>query len=155
MFVFPYIVNIIRNWCNFWFIYLYPISSTCFGRSVTNYSYQRFADTCCVHIQGWSSPWGLKVNTASYFSRLSSSYLSLNSLLPTSNMCQCWNILRRRKMCCVFTLTHWGRVTQICVFNTRLFSLHNTLNYAMHRTCLRMVLLTDVYKNLTSHSIKL
>jgi len=25
------------------------------------------------------------------------------------------------------TLTHWGRVTQICVFNTRLFSLHNTL----------------------------
>ena len=26
-----------------------------------------------------------------------------------------------------FILTHWGRVTQICVFNTRLFSLHNTL----------------------------
>ena len=25
-------------------------------------------------------------------------------------------------------LTHWGRVTQICVFNTSLFSLHNTLN---------------------------
>ena len=25
-------------------------------------------------------------------------------------------------------LTHWRRVTQICVFNTRLFSLHNTLN---------------------------
>ena len=24
--------------------------------------------------------------------------------------------------------THWGRVTQICVFNTRLFSLHKTLN---------------------------
>ena len=25
-------------------------------------------------------------------------------------------------------LTHWGRVTQLCVFNTRLFSLQNTLN---------------------------
>ena len=25
-------------------------------------------------------------------------------------------------------LTHWGWMTQICVFNTRLFSLHNTLN---------------------------
>ena len=47
-------------------------------------------------------------------------------------------------------LTHWGRVTQICVFNTRLFSLHNILNYAMHRVFLRMVLLTDVYRNLTS-----
>ena len=47
-------------------------------------------------------------------------------------------------------LTHWGRVTQICVFNTRLFSLHNILNYAMHTACLRMVLLTDVYSNLTS-----
>ena len=47
------------------------------------------------------------------------------------------------------TLTHWGRLTQICVFNTRLFSLHNTLNYAIHRACLRMVLLTDVYRNLT------
>ena len=35
-------------------------------------------------------------------------------------------------------------------FNTRLFSLHNTLNYAIHRACLRMVLLTDVYRNLTS-----
>ena len=30
-------------------------------------------------------------------------------------------------------LTHWGLVTQFCVFNTRLFSLHNTLNYAIHR----------------------
>ena len=48
------------------------------------------------------------------------------------------------------TLTHWGWVTQICVFNTRLFSLHNTLNYAIHRACLRMVWLTDVYRNLTS-----
>ena len=52
-------------------------------------------------------------------------------------------------------LTHWGRVTQICVFNTRLFSLHNTLNNAIHRACLRMVLLTDVYRNLTSLWIKL
>ena len=52
-------------------------------------------------------------------------------------------------------LTHSGRVTQICVFNTRLFSLHNTLNYATHRACLRMVLLTDVYRNLTSLWIKL
>ena len=42
------------------------------------------------------------------------------------------------------------RMTQICVFNTRLFSLHNTFNYAIHRACLRMVLLTDVYINLTS-----
>jgi hypothetical protein len=37
MFVCPCIVSIIRNWrptrCNFWFIYLYPISSTCFGQS--------------------------------------------------------------------------------------------------------------------------
>ena len=53
------------------------------------------------------------------------------------------------------SLTHWGRVTQICVFNTLLFSLHNTLNYAIHRACLRMVLLTDVYRNLTSLWINL
>ena len=36
IFVCPCIVSIIRNWwptrCNFWFIYLYAISSTCFGR---------------------------------------------------------------------------------------------------------------------------
>jgi hypothetical protein len=51
-------------------------------------------------------------------------------------------------------LTHWGRVTQICVFNTRLFSLHNTLNYAIHGACLRMVLPTDVYRKLTSLWIK-
>ena len=63
-------------------------------------------------------------------------------------------------------LRHWGRVTQICVFtlqlhkttqirvfNTCLFSLHNTLNYAKHGACLRMVL-TDVYRNLTSLWIK-
>ena len=53
------------------------------------------------------------------------------------------------------TLTHWGRVKHICVFNTRLFSLHNILNYAIHRACLRMVRLTDVYRNLTSLSINL
>ena len=47
------------------------------------------------------------------------------------------------------------RMTQICVFNTRLFSLHNTLNYAIHRACLRIVLLTDVYRNLTSLWINL
>ena len=47
------------------------------------------------------------------------------------------------------------RMTQICVFNTRLFSLHNTLNYAIHRACLRMVLLTEVYRNLTSLWINL
>ena len=41
------------------------------------------------------------------------------------------------------------RMTQICVFNTRLFSLQNILNYAIHRACLRMVLLTDVYRNPT------
>ena len=52
-------------------------------------------------------------------------------------------------------LTHWGRVKQICVFNTRLFSLHSTLNYAIHRACLRMVLLTDVYRNLTTLWINL
>ena len=45
-------------------------------------------------------------------------------------------------------------MTQICVFNTRLLSLHNTLNYAIHRAFLRMVLLTDVYRNLTSLWIK-
>ena len=42
------------------------------------------------------------------------------------------------------------RMTQICVFNTPLIPLHNTLNYAIHRACIRMVLLTDVYRNLTS-----
>ena len=42
------------------------------------------------------------------------------------------------------------RMTQICVFNKRLFSLHNTLNYAIRRARLRMVLLTDVYRKPTS-----
>jgi len=46
------------------------------------------------------------------------------------------------------------RMRQICVFNTRLFSLCNKLNYAIHRACLRMVLLTDVYRKLTSLWIK-
>ena len=59
-----------------------------------------------------------------------------------------WNVFLFLNNC--IWLTHWGRVTQICVFNTRLFSLRNTLNYAIHRACLRMVLLTDVYRNLTS-----
>ena len=45
-------------------------------------------------------------------------------------------------------------MTQICVFNTCLFFLHNTLNYAIHGACLRMVLLSDVYRNLTSLWIK-
>ena len=45
-------------------------------------------------------------------------------------------------------------MTQICIFNTHLFSLHNTLNYAIHGDCLRMVLVTDVYRNLTSLGIK-
>ena len=45
-------------------------------------------------------------------------------------------------------------MTQICVFNMHLFSLHNTLNYAIHGACLRMVLLTDVYRNQTSLWIK-
>ena len=36
-------------------------------------------------------------------------------------------------------------MTQICVFKTRLVSMHYTLNYAIHGAFLRMVLLTDVY----------
>jgi len=46
-------------------------------------------------------------------------------------------------------LTHCGRMTQICIFNTRLVSTHYTLNYAIHGAFLRMVLLTDVYRNVT------
>ena len=34
------------------------------------------------------------------------------------------------------SLTHWGRVTQICVFNTRLFSLHNTLSFRHRASCI-------------------
>ena len=36
-------------------------------------------------------------------------------------------------------------MTQICVFNMRLVSMHYTLNYAIHGAFLRMVPLTDVY----------
>ena len=56
-----------------------------------------------------------------------------------------------------FAFLHYNcarRMTQICVFNTRSFSLHNTLNYTIHGACLWMVLLTDVYRNLTSLWIK-
>ena len=42
------------------------------------------------------------------------------------------------------------RMTQICVFNTRLVSTHYTLNYAIHGAFLQMVLLTDVYRNVIS-----
>ena len=80
-----------------------------------------------------------------------------------------YNCARRMTQICVFYITtvqdgwrkfaflHYNcarRMMQICVFNTRLFSLHNTLNYAIHRAWLRMVLLTDVYRNLTSLWIK-
>jgi hypothetical protein len=61
-------------------------------------------------------------------------------------------------------LTHCGPVTQICVytlqlcktddanlrFNTRLVSTYYTLNYAIHGALLGMVLLTNVYRNVTS-----
>jgi hypothetical protein len=57
------------------------------------------------------------------------------------------------------TLTHWGRVTQICAFtlqrcrtgdaNLR-FNTRYILHYAVHGACLRMVLVTDVYRNVTS-----
>ena len=75
---------------------------------------------------------------------------SMNKQKHQPAQSQCWCFVRSPLL-----LTHWGRVTQICVFNTRLFSLHNTRNYAIHRTCLRMVLLTDVYRNLTSLWINL
>ena len=61
-----------------------------------------------------------------------------------------FNTLRTGDADLRFYITTARRMTQICVFNTRLFSLHNTLNYAMQRACLGMVLLTDVYRNLTS-----
>ena len=41
-------------------------------------------------------------------------------------------------------------MTQICVFNTCLVSTHYTLNYAIHGACLWMVLLKNVYRNVTS-----
>ena len=85
---------------------------------------------------------------------------SRNFLLSLISIC-CFGILSidsKSLLVCTYILaclTHWGRVTQICVFNTRFFSLHNTLNYAIHRAFLRMVLLTDVYRNLTSLWINL
>ena len=76
-----------------------------------------------------------------------------------------WKWKKDKILCWAAMLTHWGRVTQICVFtlqlcktddaNLRFFPLHITLNYAIHRACLRMVLLTDVYRNLTSLWINL
>jgi len=44
-------------------------------------------------------------------------------------------------------------MTQICVFNMRLLSTHYTLNYAIHGACLQMVLLMEVYRNMTSLQI--
>ena len=70
-------------------------------------------------------------------------------------LCKCYHIEDGWRR---FAFLHYNcarRMTQICVFNNRLFSLHNTLNYAIHRACLRMVLLTDVYRNLTSLWINL
>ena len=68
-----------------------------------------------------------------------------------SLMCNLVNTLRTGDADLRFYITTFQEwMTQICVFNTRLFSLHNTLNYAIHRACLRMVLLTDVYGKLTS-----
>jgi len=48
---------------------------------------------------------------------------------------------------CVFTLQLCKMDEQICIFNTRLVSMHYTLNYAIHGAFLQMVLLTDVYRN--------
>ena len=80
------------------------------------------------------------------------SRLSPSRLFPVS---QTWHIEDRW---CRFAFLHYNcarQMMQICIFNTRLFSLHSTLNYAIHRACLRMVLLTDVYRNLTSLWINL
>ena len=43
-------------------------------------------------------------------------------------LCLCEGVMREEEEYSYILLTHWGRVTRICVFNTRLFSLHNTLN---------------------------
>jgi len=45
----------------------------------------------------------------------------------------------------VFTLQLCKTDDAICVFNTRLVSAHDTLNYAIHGAFFRMVPLTDVY----------
>ena len=69
----------------------------------------------------------------------------------------CWGLNTLRTGDADLRFLHYScarRMTQICVFNTLLFSLHNTLNYAIRGTCLQMVLLTDVYRNLTSLWIK-
>ena len=58
-------------------------------------------------------------------------------------------------LCFYITNVQDGWRKSVFFFNTRWFSLHNTLNYAIHRACLRMVLLTDVYRNLTSIWINL
>ena len=79
----------------------------------------------------------------------------LNSTLSNSDD----GILYLTLLCHLGLLTHCGRgrrfaslhyncarrMTQICVFNTRLVSTHYTLNYAIHGAFLRMVPLTDVY----------
>ena len=47
-----------------------------------------------------------------------------------------------------FSSLHYNcarRMTQICVFNTRLVSTHYTLHYAIHGAFLRMLPLTDIY----------
>ena len=41
-------------------------------------------------------------------------------------------------------------MTQTCVFNMRLVSMHFTLNYAIHGAFLRMVPLTDVYTSVVT-----
>ena len=82
--------------------------------------------------------------------------VSSNIALPddggyTETCWSCFNTLRTGDADLRFLHYNYARrMKQICVFNTRLFSLHSTLNYAIHRACLRMVLLTDVYRNLTS-----
>jgi hypothetical protein len=51
---------------------------------------------------------------------------------------------------CAFTL-QWCRTGDANLrFNTHLVSTSYILNYAVHGACLRMVLLTDVYRNVTS-----
>jgi hypothetical protein len=51
---------------------------------------------------------------------------------------------------CAFTLQRCRTGDANLRFNTRLVSTRYILNYAVHGACLRMVLLTDVYRNVTS-----
>ena len=77
----------------------------------------------------------------------------ISSYTTKLNKCPLINLTHLRTGDADLRFLHYNcarRMKQICVFNTRLFSLHSTLNYAIHRACLRMVLLTDVYRNLTS-----